>query len=319
MKIVVLDGYTENPGDLSWDSLGAFGDLTVYDRTPKEQVIERIGDAEAVYVNKVPIDRKVMDKCPSIRFIGVLATGYNVIDVEAAREKGIVVCNVPTYGTLSVAQYAIALLLELCHHAGEHSACVKAGEWTKNEDWCFWKYPLIELSGKKMGIIGFGRIGQMTGRLAAAFGMEVLAFDSHPAADMKIEGCRYAALDEVIESADVISLHCPLFPETREIINKETISRMKEGVMIINTSRGPLICEKDLADALKSGKVAGAAVDVVSVEPVQEINPLLKAPNIIITPHIAWAPKESRQRLMDVAVGNLKAYLAGAPVNVVNR
>lgn len=319
MKIVVLDGYTENPGDLSWDSLGALGDLTVYDRTPKEQVIERIGDAEAVYVNKVPIDRNVMDKCPSIRFIGVLATGYNVIDVEAAREKGIVVCNVPTYGTLSVAQYAIALLLELCHHAGEHSACVKAGEWTKNKDWCFWKYPLIELSGKKMGIIGFGRIGQMTGRLAAAFGMEVLAFDSHPAASMEIEGCRYAALDEVIESTDVISLHCPLFPETREIINKETISRMKEGVMIINTSRGPLICEKDLADALKSGKVAGAAVDVVSVEPVQEINPLLKAPNIIITPHIAWAPKESRQRLMDVAVGNLKAYLAGAPVNVVNR
>lgn len=319
MKIVVLDGYTENPGDLSWDSLGALGDLTVYDRTPKEQVIERIGDAEAVYVNKVPIDRNVMDKCPSIRFIGVLATGYNVIDVEAAREKGIVVCNVPTYGTLSVAQYAIALLLELCHHAGEHSACVKAGEWTKNKDWCFWKYPLIELSGKKMGIIGFGRIGQMTGRLAAAFGMEVLAFDSHPAASMEIEGCRYAALDEVIESTDVISLHCPLFPETREIINKETISRMKEGVMIINTSRGPLICEKDLADALKSGKVAGAAVDVVSVEPVQEDNPLLKAPNIIITPHIAWAPKESRQRLMDVAVGNLKAYLAGVPVNVVNR
>ena len=319
MKIVVLDGYTENPGDLSWDSLGALGDLTVYDRTPKEQVIERIGDAEAVYVNKVPIDRKVMDKCPSIRFIGVLATGYNVIDVEAAREKGIVVCNVPTYGTSSVAQYAIALLLELCHHAGEHSACVKAGEWTKNEDWCFWKYPLIELSGKKMGIIGFGRIGQMTGRLAAAFGMEVLAFDSHPAADMEIEGCRYAALDEVIESADVISLHCPLFPETREIINKETISRMKDGVMIINTSRGPLICEKDLADALKSGKVAGAAVDVVSVEPVQEDNPLLKAPNIIITPHIAWAPKESRQRLMDVAVGNLRAYLAGGPVNVGNR
>ena len=319
MKIVVLDGYTENPGDLSWDSLGDLGDLTVYDRTPQEKVVERIGDAQAVYVNKVAIGRDVMEKCPSIRFIGVLATGYNVIDVEAAKEKGIVVCNVPTYGTCSVAQYAIALLLELCHHVGEHSACVKAGEWTDNADWCYWKYPLTELSGKKMGIIGFGRIGRMTGKLAAAFGMEVLAFDSYPLADTEIEGCRYASLDEVIENSDVISLHCPLFPETREIINKSTISRMKHGVMIINTSRGPLICEKDLADALESRKVAGAAVDVVSKEPIQKDNPLLKAPNIIITPHIAWAPRESRQRLMDVAVGNLKAYLNGEPVNVINR
>lgn len=317
MKIVVLDGYTENPGDLSWDSLGALGDLTVYDRTPKELIVERIGDAEAVYVNKVPIDRDVMEKCPSLRFIGVLATGYNVIDVEAAKEKGIVVSNIPTYGTQSVAQYAIALLLELCHHVGEHSECVKAGEWTKNEDWCFWKHPLIELAGKKMGIIGFGRIGQMTGKLASALGMEVLAYDSYPSAD--IEGCRYVSLDEVIENSDVISLHCPLFPATKEIINKNTISRMKTGVMIINTSRGPLICEEDLADALKSGKVAGAAVDVVSVEPIREDNPLLTAPNIIITPHIAWAPKESRQRLMDVAVDNLRAYLKGEPSNVVNR
>ena len=198
MKIVVLDGYTENPGDLSWDSLGALGELTVYDRTANAQVAERIGDAEAVYVNKVTIDRCVMEKCPSIRFIGVLATGYNVIDVEAAKEKGITVCNVPTYGTQSVAQYAIALLLELCHHIGEHSACVKAGEWSKNADWCFWKYPLVELSGKKMGIIGFGRIGRMTGKLAAALGMEVLAFDSHPADDAKADGYRYSSLDEVI-------------------------------------------------------------------------------------------------------------------------
>lgn len=319
MKIVVLDGYTENPGDLSWDGLGALGELTVYDRTPADKVVERIGDAQAIYVNKVPIDRGVMEKCGNLRFIGVLATGYNVIDVETAREKGIVVCNIPTYGTQSVAQYAIALLLELCHHVGEHSACVKAGEWTNNADWCFWKHPLIELAGKKMGIIGFGRIGQMTGKLAAALGMEVLAYDSYPSASGAPEGCRYTSLDEVIENSDVISLHCPLFPETKEIINKNTISRMKEGVMIINTSRGPLIREADLAEALKSGKVAGAAVDVVSVEPIREDNPLLTAPNMIITPHIAWAPKESRQRLMDVAVDNLKAYLDGKPSNVVNK
>lgn len=319
MKIVVLDGYTENPGDLSWDSLSALGELTVYDRTPAEQIVERIGDAQAIYVNKVPIDREVMEKCTALRFIGVLATGYNVIDVETAKEKGIVVCNIPTYGTQSVAQYAIALLLELCHHVGEHSACVKAGEWTENKDWCFWKYPLIELAGKKMGIIGFGRIGQLTGKLASALGMEVLAYDSHPAADRMIEGGRYASLEEVIENSDVISLHCPLFPETKEIINKNTISRMKTGVMIINTSRGPLICEEDLAEALKSGKVAAAAADVVSVEPIRKDNPLLEAPNMIITPHIAWAPKESRQRLMDIAVDNLKAYLNGEPQNVVNR
>ncbi len=318
MKIVILDGYTENPGDLSWDELGKLGQLTVYDRTDPSQSAERIGDADAVYVNKVPLSRETLDKCPLLRFIGVLATGYNIIDIEAAREKNIIVSNVPTYGTQSVAQYTMALLLELCHHAGEHSECVKAGEWTDGEDWCFWKYPLIELSGKTMGIIGFGKIGQAAAKLARAFGMDVLAYDSRPVQGLEREGIRYAGLDEVLQSSDVISLHCPLFPSTAGIINKDTISKMKTGVMIINTSRGPLMKEQDLADALNSGKVAGAAVDVVSEEPIRADNPLLRAKNMIITPHIAWAPKESRQRLMDVAVENLRAFMEGHPQNVVN-
>lgn len=319
MKIVILDGYTENPGDLSWNELEKLGQLTVYDRTDPAQIAERIGDAEAVYVNKVPLGRETLDKCPKLRFIGVLATGYNIIDTKAAREKNIIVSNIPTYGTQSVAQYTMALLLELCHHAGEHSECVKAGEWTNGEDWCFWKYPLIELSGKTMGIIGFGKIGQAAAKLARAFGMDVLAYDSHPVQALECEGIHYAGLDEVLQSSDVISLHCPLFPSTEGIISKDTIAKMKSGVMIINTSRGPLIKEQDLADALNNGKVAGAAVDVVSEEPIRTDNPLLSAKNIIITPHIAWAPKESRQRLMDVAVENLRAFMEGHPQNVVDR
>lgn len=319
MKIVILDGYTENPGDLSWNELEKLGQLTVYDRTDPAEIAERIGDAEAVYVNKVPLSRETLDKCPLLRFIGVLATGYNIIDVKAAREKNIIVSNVPAYGTQSVAQYTMALLLELCHHAGEHSECVRAGEWTDGEDWCFWKYPLIELFGKTMGIIGFGKIGQAAAKLAGAFGMNVLAYDSHPVPGLEHEGLRYAGLDEVLHSSDIISLHCPLFPSTEGIINKDTIAKMKTGVMIINTSRGPLIKEQDLADALNNGKVTGAAVDVVSEEPIRADNPLLTAKNIIITPHIAWAPKESRQRLMDVAVENLKAFVEGHPQNVVNR
>lgn len=320
MKIVILDGYTENPGDLSWEGLEKLGELTVYDRTTDHsRIVERIGDAEAVYTNKTPISRETMGACPNLKFIGVLATGYNIIDTDAAREAGIVVSNIPSYGTDAVAQYAIALLLELCHHVGEHSRCVKQGEWTDSGDWCFWKYPLIELAGKTMGIIGFGRIGQGTARIAQALGMKVLAYDTNYRKELENDTCRYASLDELFAGSDVISLHCPLFPATQGIINRENIGKMKDGVMIINNSRGPLIVEEDLRAALDSGKVAGAAVDVVSSEPISMENPLMDAENCIITPHIAWAPRESRQRLMDIAVGNLKAYISGEPVNVVNR
>ncbi|MGN0372923.1 MAG: D-2-hydroxyacid dehydrogenase [Enterocloster sp.] len=319
MKIVVLDGYTENPGDLSWSGLEALGELTVYDRTTDHSMItERIGDAEAVYTNKTPITKETILACPNLKYIGVLATGYNVVDVSAAKEAGVIVTNIPTYGTDAVSQFAIALLLELCHHIGEHSRCVKQGDWTNNQDWCFWNYPLIELAGKTMGIIGFGRIGQGTARIAQALGMKVLAYDTFRNEGLENENCRYASLDELLQTSDVISLHCPLFPSTQGIINKENIAKMKDGVMIINNSRGPLIVEEDLRDALNSGKVAGAAVDVVSTEPIKMDNPLLQAQNCIITPHISWAPKESRQRLMDIAVDNLKAYVDGAPVNVVN-
>lgn len=319
MKIVVLDGYTENPGDLSWEGLEALGTLTVYDRTPADQIVERIGDAEAVYTNKTPISAETIKQCPGMKFIGLLATGYNVVDTAAAKAREIVVSNIPTYGTDAVAQYAMALLLELCHHIGEHSDCVKAGEWTSNPDWCFWKYPLVELAGKNFGVIGFGRIGQRTAELARALGMKVLAYDDHPNKDLETEHCRYAPLDELLAQADVISLHCPLFPSTEGIINKDTIAKMKDGVMILNTSRGPLIVEEDLRDGLNSGKVGGAAVDVVSMEPIHMDNPLISAKNMIITPHIAWAPKESRQRLMDIAVDNLAQFVKGQPQNIVNQ
>ena len=318
MKIVVLDGYTENPGDLSWDSLRSFGELRVYDRTGSEdQVIERIGDAEVVFVNKVPITRRVLDRCPNIRFISVLATGYNVIDVKAAAEKGIPVSNVPSYGTAAVAQFAIALLLELCHHVAHHSEAVHAGRWASNPDWCFWDYPLIELQGKTMGIIGFGRIGQATGRIAKAMGMEVIAYSRSVREDGKALA-EYVDLDTLLARSDVIALHCPLFPETEGIINKANIAKMKDGVIIINNSRGQLVVEQDLADALNSGKVYAAGLDVVSTEPVREDNPLLGAKNCLITPHISWAPKESRQRIMDTSVENLRAFAEGRPINVVN-
>jgi len=317
MKIVVLDGYTENPGDLSWAPLEALGDLTVYDRTPADQVAARIGDAEIVYTNKTPVTRETMDACPNIRFISVLATGYNIVDVAAAKEKGIPVTNIPVYGTAPVGQFAIALLLEICHHIGHHDNAVHEGRWEANPDWCFWEYPLIELAGKTMGIIGFGRIGQTTGRIAKSMGMRILANDAHPSEAGK-EIAEYVDLPSLLAQSDVIALHCPLFPETEGIINKETIAQMKDGVIIINNSRGPLIVEQDLADALNSGKVYAAAVDVVSTEPIKGDNPLLTAKNCIITPHISWAPKESRARIMTYAAENLQAFLDGAPVNVVN-
>ncbi len=318
MKIVILDGYTENPGDLSWEGFEALGELTVYDRTPAELIIKRINDAAIVYTNKTPITKATLDACPSIQFIGVLATGFNVVDTVAAKEKNIPVANIPTYGTAAVAQFTMALVLELCHHIGEHSDCVKKGDWTNCPDFCFWNYPLIELAGKTMGIIGFGRIGQTTAKMAQAFGMEVLAFDEYQNPAFESETCHYASLDELLEKSDVIALHCPLLPSTEGIINKDTIYKMKDGVLIVNDSRGPLINEVDLRDALNSGKVAGAAVDVVSTEPIKMDNPLLEAKNCIITPHIAWAPKESRQRLMDIAVSNLDAFIKGKPQNIVN-
>ena len=319
MKIVILDGYTENPGDLSWEALDRFGELTVYDRTPDDdaEIARRIGDAEIVLTNKCPIRRAVMDACPGIRYISVLATGYNIVDVACAREKDIPVSNVPTYGTAAVGQFAIALLLEICHHVAHHADAVRQGRWESNPDWCFWDYPLIELDGKTMGIIGFGRIGQTTGRIAKAMGMKILAAGSR-----ETEAGRaiadYVTLDELLARSDVVVLHCPLFPSTQGIINRETIAKMKDGVILINNSRGPLIVEQDLADALNSGKVYAAGLDVVSTEPIRGDNPLLTAKNCFITPHISWAPKESRERILSITAENLRAFLAGEPVNLVN-
>ncbi len=321
MNIVVLDGYTLNPGDISWEGLEKLGNVTVYDRTPlddENEILKRVGDAEIVYTNKTPLSRNVIEASKNLKFIGVLATGYNVIDVACAKERGIPVCNVPTYGTDAVGQFAIALLLEICHHIGHHDNAVHSGEWQNNADWCFWNYPLIELSGKTMGIIGFGRIGQSTGRIAKAIGMKVIAFDAYES-DSGREIATYVSLDELLKSSDVIALHCPLFPETEGIICKANIEKMKDGVIILNNSRGPLIVEQDLTDALNSGKVYAAGLDVVSSEPIKADNPLLKAKNCIITPHISWAPKESRSRLMDVAVKNAEAFLEGKPINVVNK
>ena len=320
MKIVILDGYTENPGDLSWEELEKLGEVTVHDRTDvhdEAEIIARIGEAEVVITNKTPISRAVLEACPSVGMIGVLATGYNVVDIAAAREKGIPVCNVPAYGTASVAQFAIAMLLEICHHVARHSDAVHAGRWTASRDWCFWDTPLIELSGKTMGIIGFGRIGQATARIARAMGMRILAHDPSPC-DAGRELAAYVSLDELLAESDVIVLHCPLFPQTQGIICRESIAKMKDGVILLNNARGQLIVEQDLAEALRRGKVFAAALDVVSTEPIRADNPLLSAPNCIITPHISWAPKESRQRIMTCTAENVRAYLAGAPVNVVN-
>ena len=320
MKIVVLDGYTENPGDLSWDEIGKFGELTVYDRTDNSnvrEIIDRIGSAEIVFTNKTLITREIID-ATNIRFIGVLATGYNVIDVDYAKEKGIPVCNVPVYGTRSVSQFAIALLLEVCHHIGHHSQAVYEGAWQSNPDWCFWDYPLIELAGKTYGLMGCGNIGIHTAEIAKALGMRVIAFDARETEEGRKLGVEYVSLDELFAQSDVLGLQMPLFPFNTGIINKENIAKMKDGVIIINNSRGQMVVEQDLADALISGKVAAAGLDVVSTEPICGDNPLLNAPNCIITPHISWAAKESRQRIMDCSVLNLESFLNGTPVNVVN-
>ena len=308
-------------GDLSWDGLNALGECTVYDRTSLtdvEEVIQRIGDADVVYTNKTPMPKEVFERCPNIRFVGVLATGYNVVDVKTAKEKGIPVANIPTYGTASVGQFAIALLLEICHHIGHHNEAVHEGKWEHNPDWCFWDYPMIELYGKTAGIIGLGRIGQATAKLLNALDMEVIAYDAHESeAGKKL--AEYVSLDELFARSDVIFLHCPLFPATEGIINKENIAKMKDGVILINNSRGQLVVEQDLADALNSGKVYAAGLDVVSTEPIKGDNPLLTAKNCIITPHISWAAQASRQRIMDITVDNIKAFLEGNTVNQVNK
>lgn len=318
MKIVVLDGFTLNPGDISWDQLEKLGTVTIYDRTPEELIVSRIGDAEIVVTNKTPLSSDTIRQCPAIRFIAVLATGFNVVDIEYAKQKGIPVSNIPTYGTKAVAQFVFALLLEGCHHVQRHSDAVFSGRWSTGEDFCFWDFPLIELAGKTMGIVGCGRIGQDVARVASSFGMSVLGYDAHTSPEKVNELCDMVSFENLLANSDVISLHCPLNEGTYQLINDTTLSKMKDGVILINTSRGPLINEVALASALNNGKVSFAAVDVVSKEPIQHDNPLLHAKNIIITPHIAWAPKESRQRLMDVAVSNINAFLAGKPQNVVN-
>ncbi len=318
MKIVILDAYTENPGDLSWEEFQKLGETVIYDRTPLDKIVERIGDAEMIITNKTPLSAETFDVCKNIKYVGVLATGYNVVDCEKAKVLGIPVTNIPTYGTDAVGQFAIALLLEICHHIGHHDKAVKDGRWETNIDWCFWDYPLIELAGKTIGIIGFGRIGQTTGRIARAIGMKVIAYDEYPN-DQGKAIADYVTLDTLYEHSDIIALHCPLLPSTQGMINKNCIAKMKDGVIILNNSRGPLIVEQDLADALNSGKVYAAGLDVVSAEPIKGDNPLLNAKNCIITPHISWASKESRQRLMDIALDNLKAFLTGKPINVVNK
>ena len=311
MKIVILDGYVENPGDLSWDALGVLGDLTVYDRTAPADVVSRIGDAPIVITNKTVITRAILDACPAIRYVGVLATGYNVVDIAAAKERGIVVTNVPAYSTQAVAQFTMALLLEICHHVGRHSDSVHAGKWSACQDFAYWDYPLIELAGKTIGIVGYGRIGQATARAAKALGMNVIAYSRHG------QGDPYVPLDELYARADVVSLHCPLTAENTSMINRESIEKMKDGVILINTARGALINEADLREALLSGKVYAAAADVAAVEPIPADSPLLGLDNMIFTPHIAWACYETRQRLMDIAVDNVRQFMNGTPVNNV--
>ena len=316
MKIVILDGHALNPGDLSWDCIRQFGEVTVYDRTPdKAETIRRIGDAQIILLNKVPIDAEVLDACPSIKLICCLSTGYNVVDIHAAKKRGIPVCNVPAYSTAAVSQFTFALLLELCHRIGHHNDAVHGGKWAACPDFCFWDTPQMELAGKTMGIIGYGRIGQAMDRIARAMGMEVLAYSRTVRDGVDVN---YVDLDTLLRQSDVISLHCPLFPETEKLINAETIAKMKVGAILLNTSRGQVIDEAAVADALHSGKLRGAAMDVVSEEPISPTNPLLSAPNCIITPHMAWSPVETRQRILDTTVQSISGYLTNSPVNVVN-
>lgn len=316
MNIVILDGQALNPGDLSWECLNSFGTVTYYDRTATEtETVERIGSAEIVILNKTPITETVLSQCPGIRLICILATGYNVVDCEAAARRNIPVCNVPGYGTDSVAQFTFALLLELCHQIGHHSTVVHQGKWSSCPNFCFWDTPQMELAGKTMGIIGYGSIGQAVAKIARAFGMKVQAY-SRTQRPEYVED--YTDLDSLLRSSDIISLHCPLFPETKGMINADAIAKMKDGAILLNTARGPLIDEAAVADALRTSKLRGAAMDVVSQEPIPETSPLLGAPNCIITPHMAWAPIEARQRILDITVESIRAFLNGTPKNAVN-
>lgn len=318
MKIVILDGRALNPGDLSYDCINQFGDVTLYERTETEaETIARIGDSEIVLVNKVPITQRIVDACPNLKLICVQATGYNLVDCNACARRGILVTNVPTYGTAAVAQFTMALILELCHRVGLHDTSVHQGDWVKSSNFCYWLTPQMELGGKTLGIIGFGRIGRAVGQLARAFGMRVLAYSRSECAEGREIG-EYVDLDTLLSQSDIVSLHCPLFAETEKLIGSETIAKMKDGAMLINTARGGLLDEEAVAQALNCGKLRGAAVDVVSQEPMHAANPLLTARNCIITPHIAWAPVESRQRLLDCVVENIRGYLNGKPQNVVN-
>ncbi len=318
MKIVILDGHAINPGDLSWDALRALGSLDVFDRTAEELIVDRARDAGIVLTTRAPLCGQTLKQLKQLRYIGAMFTGYDEIDLKAAREMNVVVTNVPTYGTASVAQLVFALLLELCHHVGLHSEATRAGEWSRCPDFSFWKTPLVELQGKTMGIVGFGRIGRQVGEIAVAMGMRVIADNAGKRDAPQWPGFRWSSLEELMTEADVVSLHCPLLPQTRGMINAASLSRMKPTSYLLNTSRGPLVVEQDLADALNGGRLAGAAVDVLSSEPPALDNPLLHAKNCIVTPHIAWATKEARTRLVETVVSNLRAFLQGHPVNVVN-
>ena len=317
MKIVILEGHAVNPGDLSWDVLNQFGDVTVYPRTPYEQAAQRIGDAQIVLINKTNFDAALMDACPNLKLICVLATGYNVVDCDAAKERGIVVCNVPAYSTHSVAQFTFALLLELCHQVGAHSQAVHRGDWSNCPDFCFWYTRQTELAGKTLGIIGFGSIGQTVGKIARAFGLNVIAYSRSIRQSGK-EIAEYVSLDELLARSDIISLHCPMTPQTDKIINADTIAKMKDGVILLNTARGGVIDEDAVAFALGTGKIGGYGADVVSAEPISPLNPLLTAPNTILTPHMAWAPVEARQRIIDITCKNVEGFLNGNIVNKVN-
>jgi len=319
MKITILDGYPLNPGDLDWGYLEKYGDVTVHERTAAGEVAERAAGATAILTNKVPLGADVLRQLPDLRYIGVLATGYNIIDTAYAKEHGIVVTNVPGYSTPSVAQLTFALLLELCHHVQRHSDRVKAGKWSQSSDFSFWDYPLLELAGKTMGIVGFGDIGKQVADIAAAFGMQVVCHSRTETDQSHRRLFRWVGLDELLELSDVVSLHCPLTPQTQGLIDAAALAKMKSSAFLLNTSRGPLVDEDALAAALNAGKLAGAGVDVLAVEPPKADNPLFAAENCLVTPHIAWATKDARARLMGTVDDNLKAYLAGSPINVVNR
>lgn len=318
MKIVVLDGHALNPGDLSWEPLRKIGELQVFDRTPADQVVAHAYDAEIVLTTRTRLPAQILRQLKKTRYIGVLFTGYDVVDVKAARELNIAVTNIPTYATSSTAEFTFALLLELCHHVGLHGEATRAGEWSRSSDFSFWKTPLVELAGKTMGIIGLGRIGQRVAEIALTFEMRVIAADEVRSAVPDWPNFRWCEVDELLTQADVVSLHCPLLPQTQGIINSRSLALMKPGSFLINASRGPLVIEQDLADALNNGRLAGAAVDVLSSEPPAPDNPLLRARNCIVTPHIAWATKEARTRLLNIAIANVRAFLDGHPVNVVN-